>query len=142
MPADTDTLVAIAKLEARFESVDERLDEALRLMRENAEKEAERTERWIRAEVKLESELTRTTESGERCLKLLEGLEERVRSLETERDKDAGRRADAGDGAATASPLVAAHTEESRARSGLLKVLATVFGAVGGALTTWLATKR
>ncbi len=140
-PADADTLVAIAKLEARFESFDERLDEALRLMRSNAEKEAERTERWIRAETKLESELTRTTESGERCLKLLEALEERVRSLEAQRDKDAGR-ADAGDGAAKPSSLVAAHAEESRARSGLWRVLATVFGAVGGAFTTWLATKK
>lgn len=139
MSSDTETLVAIARLEGRYDSTEERLSEVLQLMRDNAEKEAERTELWIRAEANFEHELARTTESGERCLALLSDLEERVRSLET---KDAGRRPDAGNGAASPSPLVAAHTEESRARSGLWKVLATVFGAVGGAFTTWLATKK
>ena len=148
MPVDTNTAVAIARLEervrsvdekigVRVKSIDERLEELLELGRENAVAQKEWNERLVRLETQLEIELQRNAESGERCLELLGKLEDRVLALES-------KKGDAPDEKNTGpqAQLTAAQVQETKERSRVWRTLSTLFGFFSGALGTWFATKK
>lgn len=143
MASDTDTAVAIARMDERMRSIDDRLEELLELERANARRQEERNERLVLLEHRLETELKRSTESGERCSKMLDDIELRLRAVEARPVPEAPREdRDLKPDTGVHEQLTAAQVQESKARTKVWNVISTMFGGLIGALTTWLATKK
>lgn len=113
MPPDTATAVAIARLEEKTSSLVGQVKEVLEVAKGIVEEQRTQMERLIRLEARFEHEIER--------------LESRDDAVATEEP---------------ATELTVARVEESKARSGLWKVLTTMIGVVTGALGTWFAVKK